>query len=305
MGVRNQEGESVVDFAVAFDMAILNTFFTKSSYRTYRNGPRESQIDFLLYRRDNIREVEDCKVLQGESVGAQRSPVVVRLVVRTRRTGVERGEPRIKWWKLKDEVVRQEFKRKALQRIEKAEGVDQWWKRNSEVIKSTAEEVLGKTSGKKPRNGKESWWWCPNCKENIEKKKEMKKAYDKERTEERKAMWKDANKEAKKAVAQARAAALQDMYEELETKEGQKRIFKLAKERNRSTKDLTSIRQIKDENGNYKNFLLMDKETFIDLLGKLSEVKKKLPPKLSPWLVQYHLNTKLVHGGRLTCLRNH
>ncbi|KAK4322532.1 hypothetical protein Pmani_006713 [Petrolisthes manimaculis] len=74
MGVRNQEGESMVDFAVAFDKAILNTFFTKSSYRTYRNGPRESQIDFLLYRRDNIREVEDCKVLQGESVGAQHSP---------------------------------------------------------------------------------------------------------------------------------------------------------------------------------------------------------------------------------------
>ncbi|KAK3870129.1 hypothetical protein Pcinc_024608 [Petrolisthes cinctipes] len=86
-----------------------------------------------------------------------------------------------------------------------------------------AEEVHGKASGKKPRNGKESWWWCPNCKEKIEKKKEMKKAYDKERTEERKSMWKDSNKEAKKAVAQARAA---DMYEELEKKEGQKRIFK-------------------------------------------------------------------------------
>ena len=126
MGVRNQEGESALDFAVAFDMAVLNTFFTKSSYRTYRSGPRESQIDFLLYRRDNIREVEDCKVLQGESVGAQHSPVVVKLVVRTRRTGVEKGKPRIKWWKLKDEGMRQEFKRKALQRIEKAEDVDQW-----------------------------------------------------------------------------------------------------------------------------------------------------------------------------------
>ena len=62
-------------------------------------------------------------------------------------------------------------------------------------------------------------------------------------------MLKDANKEAKRAVAQARAAALQDMYENLETKEGQKRIFKLAKERNRSKKDLTSIKQIKDKNG--------------------------------------------------------
>ena len=50
----------------------------------------ESQINCLLYGRDNIREVEDCKVLQEESVGEQQSPVVVKLVVRTRRTGVER-----------------------------------------------------------------------------------------------------------------------------------------------------------------------------------------------------------------------
>ena len=42
MGVRNQDGESALDFAVAFDMAVMNTFFTKSSYRMYRSGPRES-----------------------------------------------------------------------------------------------------------------------------------------------------------------------------------------------------------------------------------------------------------------------
>lgn len=249
MGERNTDGEKALDFAVAFDMAILNTFFTKNSYRTYRSGNRESQIDFLLYRRDNIKEVEDCKVLQGERVGPQHSPVVAKLVVKTRRTRVERGEPRIKWWKLKDEVVRQKFKSKTLQRIEKSEDVSQWWKWNSEVIRSTAEEVLGKSSGKKSRNGREYWWWSPNCKEKIEKKKELKKAYDRERTEEGTAMLKDINKEAKRAVAQARAAALQDMYEDLETKEGQKGIFKLAKERNKSTKDLKPIRQIKDKNG--------------------------------------------------------
>ncbi|XP_076065313.1 uncharacterized protein LOC143039320 [Oratosquilla oratoria] len=82
----------------------------------------------------------------------------------------------------------------------------------------------------------------------MEKKKEMKKAYDKERTEERKVLFKEANKEAKRAVAQARAAALQGMSEELETKEGQRKIYKIAKERNRATKDLTLAKQIKDKN---------------------------------------------------------
>ncbi|XP_076041788.1 uncharacterized protein LOC143025674 [Oratosquilla oratoria] len=122
---------------------------------------------------------------QGECVGKQHSPVLAKLVVRTRRSGGVRGKPRIRWWRLKDETVQQEFKKKTLERIGRLEDVDLWWKMNSDVIRRTAEEVLGKSSGKKPRNCKESWWWSPNCKEKIEKKEEMKKAYDKERTEER------------------------------------------------------------------------------------------------------------------------
>ncbi|XP_076043771.1 uncharacterized protein LOC143026873 [Oratosquilla oratoria] len=208
-------------------------------YLTYRSGPRESQIDFLLYRRGIIREVEDCKVLQGECVEKQHSPVLAKLVMKTRRSGGVRGEPRIRWWRLKDETVQQEFKKKTPERIGWVEDKDLWWKINSNVIKRTAEELLGKSSGKKPRSYKVSWWWSPNCKEKIEKKKEMKKAYGKKRTEERRVLLKEANNEAKRAVAQARAAALQGMYEELETKEGQRKIYKIAKERNRATKDLT------------------------------------------------------------------
>ena len=48
MGIINEEGESVLDFAMSFDFAIQNTFFTKRTYRTYKSGDRESQIDFLL-----------------------------------------------------------------------------------------------------------------------------------------------------------------------------------------------------------------------------------------------------------------
>ena len=60
---------------------------------------------------------------------------------------------------------------------------------------------------------------------------------------------KEANKAAKKAVAESKAAALQDTYENLESREGQKRIFKIAKERNKASKDMTSIKQIKVKNG--------------------------------------------------------
>ena len=39
------------------------------------------------------------------------------------------------------------------------------------------------------------------------------------------------------------------MYDNLETPEGQRNIHRIAKARNRATKDLTHIKQIKDKNG--------------------------------------------------------
>ncbi|XP_068240235.1 craniofacial development protein 2-like [Palaemon carinicauda] len=47
IGERNPEGESVVDFAVSFDLAIVNTFFKKKMEHliTYRCLGRCSQID--------------------------------------------------------------------------------------------------------------------------------------------------------------------------------------------------------------------------------------------------------------------
>ena len=50
-------------------------------------------------------------------------------------------------------------------------------------------------------------------------------------------------------MAQAQEASLQETYEELETREGQKKIFKIAKARNKTTKDITHIKQIKNEEG--------------------------------------------------------
>lgn len=55
--------------------------------------------------------------------------------------------------------------------------------------------------------------------------------------------------EAKRAVAQAKARAREDMYDKLETREGEKRIFALAREREKSTKNFTHIKQVKNKEG--------------------------------------------------------
>ena len=62
IGERNPEGESIVDFALSFDMAIVNTFFKKKREHliTYRSGGRCSQIDYFLYKRLRLVEVNNC-----------------------------------------------------------------------------------------------------------------------------------------------------------------------------------------------------------------------------------------------------
>ena len=52
--------------------------------------------------------------------------------------------------------------------------------------------------------------------------------------------------EAKRAVAVARAEAASELYEELETVEGQKKIYRIAKYRNKATKDISYVKQMKD-----------------------------------------------------------
>ena len=245
----NDDGERIVDFALAFDLAINNTFFTSQNYATYSSGGRLTQIDFMLCRRNHLVEVKNCKVIKGETVSPQHRLVVSDLLIRRVAQGKKNVEPKIKWWRLKDQEMKDRFRDAVLPSIILANDVNIWWVENSAMLMRTAEELLGKTSGKGPPNDKESWWWSQETQEKIKRKREAGIVYKKNRTAENETAWKTAKKEAKRAVARARAEGMNDVYERLEASDGQKMIYNMAKSRNRATKDLTHIRQIRDRNG--------------------------------------------------------
>ena len=48
----------------------------------------------------------------------------------------------------------------------------------------------------------------------------------------------------------AKGRAYDDLYARLETKEAEKKLYRLARQRNRAGKDVLHVRVIKDENGN-------------------------------------------------------
>ncbi|XP_072401640.1 uncharacterized protein [Diabrotica undecimpunctata] len=57
MGIRNSEGNSVIDFVVAWNLAVINTFLikTEDQYVIYSRGGKENLIDFMLCRRNQLK----------------------------------------------------------------------------------------------------------------------------------------------------------------------------------------------------------------------------------------------------------
>jgi hypothetical protein len=77
-GSRNQEGECILNFALAYDLIIANTIFRKrvSHLVTFSSGQYCSQINFILVRREDRHACLDCKVIPGECVVPQHKLMV-------------------------------------------------------------------------------------------------------------------------------------------------------------------------------------------------------------------------------------
>uniref|UniRef100_A0A8D8YAF2 Craniofacial development protein 2 n=3 Tax=Cacopsylla melanoneura TaxID=428564 RepID=A0A8D8YAF2_9HEMI len=253
-GMRNDEGSMIVEHAKAYDLRILNTFFKKKdeNYITYKSGGNVSQIDYVLCRSKHGKEVRDCNVIKGESVTTQHRLVVIDVDIKS---GVvtkykKTYEKRVKWWKLKEESVRREFKEKVLEKISREEDVETWWTVNSEIIKRVGVKVMGMTSGKGAPENKESWWWNEEVQGMVKLKKVAWKKWDISGREEDRLEYQRAKKNAKRAVAVAKAKAIEEGYRDIENGEGERRLLRIAKAKDRESKDVTVIKQIKDKEGN-------------------------------------------------------
>ena len=99
------------------------------------------------------------------------------------------------------------------------------------------------TTGRRPPGDKETWWLNDEVKDAIRAKKEAKKNWDASGRQKERDIYRQANKEANKVVARPKA------NEELERPEGERNIYRIAKARDKSAKDFTQIRQIKNEQG--------------------------------------------------------
>ena len=78
-GTRNKKGSMVVDFGKRMDLAIVNTYFKKKEKHrvTYKSGGKSIQVDYVMCRRRNLKEMCDCKVIVNACVARQHRMMVL------------------------------------------------------------------------------------------------------------------------------------------------------------------------------------------------------------------------------------
>jgi hypothetical protein len=96
------------------------------------------------------------------------------------------------------------------------------------------------------REAKDKWWWNDEVQKAIKEKKDCFHCLYLNRSADNIEKYKMAKKATKRAVSQAQGRAYEGLYQRLDTKEGKRDIYKMAKIRERKTRDVDQVKCIKD-----------------------------------------------------------
>ena len=158
-GTRNKEESMVVDFSKRMDLKIVNTYLKKKDKHrvSYKNGGKSIQVDYVMCRSRNLKEMCDCKVMVNECVAKQHGMVVCKMVFMVKKKKAEKVNPKIRWWKLKETSCQEAFRQDVTRTLGGKDRLLDEWDKTAEMLRKTAETVMGVTFGKRKGN-RETWW---------------------------------------------------------------------------------------------------------------------------------------------------
>ncbi|KAK3506883.1 hypothetical protein QTP70_030920, partial [Hemibagrus guttatus] len=102
------------------------------------------------------------------------------------------------------------------------------WEITAEVIRETGRKVLGVSSGRR-KEDKETW--NKEVQDSVQRKRLAKKKWGMDRTEENSQEYKELQHRVKREVSKAKQKAYDELYTRLDTREGEKDLYRLAKQR--------------------------------------------------------------------------
>uniref|UniRef100_A0A1S3ZUT0 Craniofacial development protein 2-like n=1 Tax=Nicotiana tabacum TaxID=4097 RepID=A0A1S3ZUT0_TOBAC len=107
-GDRNGGVTSLLDFARAFELVIVNSVFPKREEHlvTFQSMVAKTQINYLLLRRCDRGLCENCKVIPSENLATQHRLLVIDVsILMKRKKRFVRGQSRIRWGALSKDNV--------------------------------------------------------------------------------------------------------------------------------------------------------------------------------------------------------
>ena len=184
------------------------------------------------------------------------------------------------------------------------ESVEEEWKEMKQVPQAVAKEVYGTTKGGKKKE--ETWWWGDEVQAVIKEKKEAFKEMTVNGGSKEK--YKTKKNEANQAVAKAKEKAWEEWYNKLETYEGEKNIYKIARHRPRQKKYIIQVTTIRDKQGRLlvegKQIRNRRKEHFNELLnvendrGELKDVQMIEGPVMMATVSEVQTAIKEIKKGK-------
>ena len=231
------------------DLAVANTFFQKKEEHliTFKSGPTKSQIDYLLVRRNELKGVKNCKVIPGECLAVQHRMVLMDFRIEMVK---KKNTKKVKWWRLKESCAK-EFVRKIVEKwgpMDWGNSANIIWKKMADTLIETAVEVLGETKGGKHVQ-KETKWWDEEVQKAVRDKKTKFKQWQKTRQDTDHQEYLVAKKATKKLVAAKKTESYAELYKKLDSREGEKMVYRLARAREKGTRDLEQVKLMKDKDG--------------------------------------------------------
>ncbi|KAK3571218.1 hypothetical protein QTP86_005428 [Hemibagrus guttatus] len=101
-----------------------------------------------------------------------------------------------------------------------------------------------------------------------------------DRTEENRQEYKELQRRVKREVSKAKQKAYEELYTRLDTREGEKDLYRLARQRDRDGKDVQQVRVIKDRDGRVltseESVQRRWKEYFEELMNEENEREKRV-----------------------------
>ena len=144
-GVRNTEGERILEMGAALDMVVCNTWFRKKDSRiiTYSPDDCSTQIDHILVRNKDRKLVKKVKVISSKEVVSQHCKEEKQPFI-----------PKRKVWNLNERDVKEKFAndfRNMTQRVNIEDHVEDLLKILKDILLSATDNSCGWTK-RSPRH---------------------------------------------------------------------------------------------------------------------------------------------------------